>query len=89
MILRLGIAAAQFAQQGRSVHLRHDHVGHHEIDPAVDFLQHIDRLDAVAGFEHGIAARRQAAGVERAQAFLVLDQKDGALAGEIGVGRRA
>ena len=50
------------------------------------FLQDLDRLDAVAGFEHRVAPRRETAGIERPQTLLILDQEDCALAGKIGAG---
>ena len=44
------------------------------------------------GLDHAVAARAQAARIERAQALLVLDQQDGALPGQVGprlrLGRR-
>ena len=79
MIFSVRIALAQLLEQRRPVHLRHHHVGHHEIDLAAVLVEHLDRLDAVAGLEHRIAARGEPARVERAQALLVLDQQDGAL----------
>ena len=87
MIRTFGIALAQLLQQRRPVHLRHDDVGHHEIDLAAVALELLQRLDAVAGLDHRIAARRESAGIEHAQPLLVLDQQDGALAGEIGARR--
>ena len=55
--LELRIALAQLLEQRRAVHFRHHHVGDDEIDHAAVLLQHLDRLDAIAGLEHRIAAR--------------------------------
>ena len=88
MIFRSGLRLRSSRAQGRAVHLRHDHVGDDEVDRLAGFLQHVDRLHAVAGFQHRVAARGKPAGVERAQAVFILDQKDRALAGEIGAGGR-
>ncbi len=52
---------------------------------AVAALEHLHRLDAVAGLEHRITARAKPARIQRAQALLVLDQQDGALPGQIGL----
>ena len=82
--LEIGIFLAHRLQQRRAVHFRHHHVGDDEIDRAVPFLQRLQRLDAVGGLDHAVAARAQAARVQRAQALLVLDQQDGALPGEVG-----
>ena len=86
--LQLRIALAKLLEQRRAVHLRHHHVGDDEVDRAAVLLEHFHGLDAVLGLEHGVAARFQAAGVERAKPLLVLDQQDRAGAGEIGGGRR-
>ena len=58
--LQVRIALAQFLGERRPVHLRHHHVGDDEIDVAAVALDHLDRLDAVAGFEHRVAARGRA-----------------------------
>src|SRR5215471_4368169 len=81
--LQARIATAQFSQQRRSVHFRHDHVGDNQIYFAIRFLQHFDSLDTVAGFENGVAARSEPARVELTQALLILDQKDCALSSEV------
>src|SRR5215475_5765503 len=52
-------------------------------------LEHLDRLDAVAGLEHAVAARRKPARVEAAQTILVLDQQDRALTGIVRHARRS
>ena len=82
--LQVRIFPAHLLEQRRAVHFRHHHVGDDEIDRAVLLLQRLHRLDAVGGLDHAVAARAQAARVERAQAVLVFDQKDRALPGQIG-----
>src|SRR5207248_8747457 len=82
--LEVRIAAAHRFQERRAVHFRHHHVRHHQIDRALFFLERLHRLDAVRRLDHAVTARAQAARVQRAQALFVLDQQDGALAGEIG-----
>src|SRR5262249_35300002 len=86
---QLRAALAQFLEQRGAVHLGHDDVGHDEIDLAWVPLEHLDRLDAVAGLEHAVAARRKPARVEAAQTLLVLDKQDRALTGIVGQGGRS
>src|ERR1700704_4257182 len=56
------------------------------ITTAALLAQFLQRLDAVAGLDHGIAARLEPAGIERAQPLLVLDQEDRAVTGQVGIG---
>ena len=56
MILSVGVALAQFLEQRRSIHFRHHYVGNDEIDIAAMLLELLDRLDAIAGFDHPVAA---------------------------------
>src|SRR5262245_65307799 len=64
--LDIGLALPELLHQRRSVHLRHDHVGDHDVDVAALPFELRERLEAVAGLDHGITARLQSAGVERA-----------------------
>ena len=80
MTLRLDAALAQFAEQGRAVHLRHHHVGDDEVDLAADARRRRRSASTPRGrLEHRIAARRQRAGAEGAHRLLVLDQQDRAV----------
>ena len=54
--LDLGVALLELLHQGRTVHLRHDHVGDDEINRSVATLELLQRLDAIAGLDHGVAA---------------------------------
>src|SRR5262249_40831859 len=81
--LEIGIALTHLAEQRRPIHLGHDHVGNDEIDVPCAVLQHLHGLDAVAGLENGVTARGEPAGIERAQALLILHQQDRTAAREI------
>src|SRR5262249_22142787 len=59
--LEVGLAPPQLLEQRRPVHLGHHHVGHHEVDLALVLVEHLDRLDTVAGLQHRVAARREPA----------------------------
>ena len=70
------------ADHGGAVHVGHHHIGDDEMDlgAALDDLQ---RFFAAAGFQHIVAAHAQGARRKAAHRFLVLDQQNGVLAGDI------
>src|SRR5258705_6909187 len=54
--LDVGFALLELFHQRRPVHFRHDHVRHHDVDLPALLFELLERLDAVAGLDHGVAA---------------------------------
>src|SRR5262245_43786577 len=77
-------ALAQFLEQRRPIHFRHDNVGNHQADLIALLREGSERGIARVCFEHCITARGKRTRSEGAHRILVLDEKHGALAGMVG-----
>src|SRR5579859_558254 len=81
--LHVGSGLAHLLDQGWTVHARHHHVGDDEMDRFRLGLDDLQRRLAALRLEHGVALVPERPGAEQADRILVLDQQDGAGAGQV------
>src|SRR5579884_3090370 len=81
--LHVGVTFAHLAHETGAVHARHHDVGDQQVDLVGVRLDQLQGLLATLRLDDGVALVAQGAGAEDADRVLVLDQHDGANAGQV------